>query len=305
MNVLNLYIQTFTRLHNRRFDILNIIGRMRGLLRRVALRRVPKYLSKKNTLQGRRIENLIVSFTSFPARIANVWQVVECMKRQTYLPEKIVLWLSKDQFPHNSDVPESLRYQVDNLFEIRMVDGDIRSHKKWYYTFLEYSGKSIVTIDDDVYYHCDTLKYLVDCSRLFPNCVIANNTKQITFTDGKIQPYDRWIVDVPPYKKENLVQIGVGGVLYPPCYATTPLLLDKDLFLRLTPLADDLWLNAMAKIQDVPIVQTPFPYLIINMDNGSAPSLSNVNLGQSQNDKQLSNLQMYFKEKFNKDIYSE
>ena len=274
------------------------------MIRRIALKRIPRYLSKTINNVEAKEQNVIVSFTSFPARINNVWQVVECMKRQSCKPEKIILWLSKEQFPTDDSIPTSLRQREDNQFEIRLVEGDIRSHKKYYYSFLQFSGKSIITIDDDVYYHSDTIKILLNSSKRYPGCIIANNTKRITYNNGKIRPYSQWDTNILADENDNLVQIGVGGVLYPKNFYM-PLLVDKNLFLKLTPLADDLWLNAIARIQNIPIVQTDFNYLIINLDNGDAPSLSSINLGQSQNDIQLAQLQDYFEETFNKSIYSE
>lgn len=304
MNVLDFYIKLFTSLRDRRLNLFYIVPRLRGAIRRIALKHVPKYLSTPFEHIDRKEIGVIVSFTSFPARINNAWQVVECMKRQSCKPEKIILWLSKEQFPSKENIPLSLRQREDNLFEIRMVDDDIRSHKKYYYSFLEYRDKIIITIDDDVYYHTDTIKYLLKSYKLHPNCVIANNTKRITYHDGKIRPYAQWESNVNYEEHKNLVQIGVGGVLYPINFYT-PLLVNKELFLELAPLADDLWLNAIARLQGIPIVQTDFKYLIINLDNGDAPSLSAVNLGQSKNDLQLESIENYFKNAYSKSIYIE
>lgn len=304
MKLQDFYIQIFTKLRTRRFDKLNLIPRLRGLTRRLALRHVRRYLLKPRKPNEEKVNNLVVSFTSFPARINNVWQVVECIKRQSCKPEKILLWLSKDQFPTEESIPKTLREREDELFEIRLVDGDIRSHKKYYYAFLENPTKNIVTIDDDVYYHSDTLKILLECSRRNPHSIIANCTKRITYDKGKMLPYSQWETEVPANESVNLVQIGVGGVLYPPNYYT-PLLVDMTTFLKLTPLADDLWLNAIARYQHIPVVQSDFKYLIINLDNGDAPALSSVNLGQSQNDIQVGNLQHYFEATHNVNIYTE
>ena len=304
MYLQDFYIYVFTKLRTRRYDVLNFIPRLRGLTRRIALKHVRRYLAKPFKPKGEDKENIIVSFTSFPARINNVWQVVECMKRQSCRPEKILLWLSKDQFPTEESIPKTLREREDEQFEIRLVDGDIRSHKKYYYAFLEDPTKTIVTIDDDVYYHSDTLKILLECSQRNPRSVIANRTKKIIYKNGKMQPYSQWETEVLANASTNLVQIGVGGVLYPTNFYT-PLLVEKETFLKLTPLADDLWLNAIARYQHVSVVQTDFKYLIINLDNGDAPALSSVNLGQSQNDIQVNNLQHYFEETHSVNIYTE
>ena len=90
-----------------------------------------------------------------------MWHVVECMFRQSYQPKKIILWLSQEQFPNEEDIPMSLRKRVNNIFQIRMVSGDIRSHKKYYYVVKEYPNSLILLIDDDLYYPTDMIEQLV------------------------------------------------------------------------------------------------------------------------------------------------
>lgn len=90
---------------------------------------VDVYSSKYTVVSNYGGGKIIVSLTSFPARINNVWLVVECMLRQTVHADKIILWLSKDQFPSDDCIPFSLKKRISDVFEIRMVSGDIRSHK--------------------------------------------------------------------------------------------------------------------------------------------------------------------------------
>ena len=65
------------------------LARTKNLLRRVA------------TLVARPKDRqrVIVSLTSYPARIQYVSRVVRSLFAQRYLPDMTVLYLSKDQFP--------------------------------------------------------------------------------------------------------------------------------------------------------------------------------------------------------------
>ena len=90
-----------------------------------------KILDKNGTLLHNR--RIIVSLTSFPARIGVVWMVVESLMHQTLKPHKIILWLSKEQFSTIESLPKKLLAQRERGLEIRLVDGDIRSHKKYIY----------------------------------------------------------------------------------------------------------------------------------------------------------------------------
>ena len=77
---------------------------------------------------------MIVSFTSFPARIHVVYKTLSSIYEQTMLPDKVILWLAKPQFPNlDADLPESLLAYKKLGLEIRWVDEDIRPHKKYYY----------------------------------------------------------------------------------------------------------------------------------------------------------------------------
>lgn len=264
----------------------------------------PRYLKRPVNNYGNRERNLIVSFTSFPERINDVWMVVECLKRQTLLPEKIILWLSKEQFHTTNDIPNNLKQCEDSLFEIRMVDEDIRSHKKYYYVMSEYPNKSFITCDDDVFYHPDMIKDLVEASHKYPNCIIANVSSEMSFgNDGTLLPYVQWKGNFKPYASNNRVQIGIGGVLYPP-YCLNEHVLEKQLFLRLAPLADDLWLSMMARLNKTPVVQSKRSRLTLPIENGS-PTLSSINNGEkNMNDVQIERMREWLRNEGLPDIYN-
>lgn len=290
MNLLDILTRFYGKLHNYKGIPFWVLTPLRKATRATANVLLPKYLAKLHYQRQISGEGVIISFTSFPGRIQHVWKVVESLKSQSIRPDKIVLWLSKEQFKSADDVPLSLKECEDSLFEIRMVDGDIRSHKKYYYAMQEFPDKTIVTCDDDIYYHPDTLLRLVQTSKRFPGCIAANVTKQLSYDDaGKLRPYLQWKTDFKPYSSKNNVQIGVGGVLYPP-HSLNPLVFRKDLFTKLAPLADDLWLNLMARLNKTPIVQTGQNFLFLDIKNNGS-SLSSVNNGrENMNDCQISQM---------------
>ena len=93
---------------------------------------------------------LIVSFTSYPARIHAVPQVLESLYAQSMKPDRILLWLAEEQFPkREADLPPRL---IDDIaagkFELRWCD-DIGSHKKYFYAMLEFPDDIVVIVDDD------------------------------------------------------------------------------------------------------------------------------------------------------------
>lgn len=267
---------------------------IRFLAKQISCMLLPLFLksSHRQKLQYTESE-LIVSFTSFPARIMNVWKVVDSLKNQTIIPKKIILWLSRDQFPSKAEIPYSLLRQEDDLFEIRIVNGDIRSHKKYYYAMKEFPEKVIITCDDDVYYYPDMIRYLLDGYALYPSCIISNITKQIVYDeDGNLLPYIRWKRNKRSYAHEELIQIGVGGVLYPP-FCLDNEVLNNQLFMDLCPLADDVWLNFMARMKGTKIIQSNMKILPLPIKSDTS-SLSSVNMFKGMNDKQIDKLRSYF-----------
>ena len=82
--------------------------------------------------KGARSKRLIVSLTSIPSRIDDLWLVIETLFRQSYKPDEIILWLSKDQFEF-AVLPVKLLKQQRRGLQIKFVDGDLKSHKKYIY----------------------------------------------------------------------------------------------------------------------------------------------------------------------------
>lgn len=304
MNWLNFYTKVYGKLHNYPGVPYWVLTPMRKIVRYFANKKLPQHLAKKHIdkEKGKKID-VIVSFTSFPARINDVWKVVESIKNQSFRPEKIILWLSEEQFPSKETIPDSLWKEEDELFEIRMVVGDIRSHKKFFYVMQEYPDKTFVTCDDDVYYHPDTLKYLVEGSKKYPSSIIANITHEIMYDDeGNLMSYNQWKGSNTPFSTSNLVQIGIGGVLYPPG-SLHELTLRKELFINLTPLADDIWLNCMARLNSTPIVKSGMKLQLLPIESDS-PNLYTSNKGENKNDIQISQLRVFLISNGYKDVYS-
>ena len=301
MNRLSLYTRLYGVLHNYKGIHFRLLSPFRYLVRRSANRVLPYYLQNNHqALKGVVKKDLIVSFTSFPARINIVWMVVESLRNQSVLPEKVVLWLSKDQFP-DCKIPDSLSSQIDDFFEVRFVEGDIRSHKKYYYALKEYPDKSIITVDDDIFYHPDTIKYLVKSAEIYPGAIIGNIVKIVTKTDNTISPYASWPYMMKSGTASNLIPIGAGGVLYP-AHSLDPIVLREDLFMKLAPMADDLWLNVVSRYTGTKVAHSKTNLLFLEIQS-DAPSLASVNNGLGRNDVQLADILEYFKSEHNHEIY--
>lgn len=288
MTLIDFYLKAYSSIHSE-----GLISHLRGLILKVSLWHIPKLLSKQRRYSNNN-SDVIVSFTSFPARINNVWQVVECMKRQSCKPFKILLWLSKEQFATEKSIPESLRNRVDHVFEIRMVEGDIKSHKKYYYVFKEFPHNKIILIDDDIYYPTDMISNLLAASLLYPNSVICRYGYIIKYNERhEIMPYGKWEAQYKCYIGYEFFFGSGGGTLVCPNILYKDVC-NSDLFLKLTPTADDIWLNAMTKLAGLRTVKVSVGP-IMSFSLGTHNTLCEINLGNNQNDVQIRNVSSYFK----------
>lgn len=231
---------------------------------------------------------IIVSLTSYPARIKKVWLTIETLLRQSLKPSKIVLWLSKNQFPEElEDVPEQLVRQMTRGLEIRFVEGDIRSHKKYYYVFHQYPQTPVFLIDDDILYPSNILS---DSYQLFlknQDSVVANFGFWYRWNVDN-QYFDIVRGDLSPDEKPNAFFGSGGGTLLVPDSMAT-LLDPKDELMTMCPTADDIYLNGLARVANKPILFASNNPLLTIFEKGSSLLSENGSIGSvsSRNAEQL------------------
>ncbi|KYH03796.1 hypothetical protein A1704_20630 [Chryseobacterium cucumeris] len=269
----------------------------RFIIRKLSNLILPLYLNltkKDSRLQLVNKENIIVSLTTFPGRISKLWMVVECMLRQSLLPNKIVLYLAKDQFPNElKDIPDNLLdYYNKKQLEIIFVEEDLRSHKKYYYAFKEYQNDIIITIDDDIFYPSNIIKDLMDLHKKFPDTICCHRAhKVIRNDDNTISKYSKWKKVFgncgPTF---DLFHTSGGGTLYKSNFFSEEVV-NKDAFVSLCFMADDVWLNIMAQLNKTKTVKSDYFSNLIPIENkNSLFKLSQENVADGGNDKQLQNL---------------
>lgn len=210
----------------------------------------PSYYHKVNEVGVDPAEDgkprLIVSLTSFPARIKTVSYTIESLLLQKKKPNMVVLWLGYDKFPNKEkDLPKRLTRLTQYGLTIKWCK-DIKSYTKLVPSLEEYPDDIIVTVDDDVWYPPQWLDNLYKSYEKEPQYIHADRVMEVGITDGKIDKYVDWKFHIFGPKDPSYLWhfTGTGGVLYPPhC-------LHKDVtdrkFLTLAPSVDDIWFWAMA-----------------------------------------------------------
>ena len=193
---------------------------------------------------------IVVSLTSYPARIATVVETIKSILAQSFRPWKLVLWLAREQFPNQErDLPPQLVKLKGEGLVIEWCE-DIKSYKKLIPSLKAYPGKTIVTADDDIIYSRNWLAQLVMSHIREPDVIICHRAHQVLLNEqGGVAPYKFWLRGVGSEKPSFLYFFtGVGGVLYPPG-SLHEAVLDRDVFLRICPTGDDLWFWGMALLK--------------------------------------------------------
>lgn len=132
--------------------------------------------NKSGLNRKKRKRQVVISFTSIPSRIESVWITAESLLRQNYKPDKIILWLSEEEFK-NKAIPKQLLEQTYRGIEIRFCN-NVQSYKKIVYTLKTYPEAIIVTVDDDVIYAESMLRELVKAYHEHPDCICAHRSHQ-------------------------------------------------------------------------------------------------------------------------------
>jgi len=246
---------------------------------------------------------IIISLTSFSARIHRAWLAIETLLRQTKKPDGIILWLSSEQFPDLSHLPTSLLAMRDRGLRIELRDGDLRSHKKFYYVKKEYPDATIVLADDDILYPETMLEELCAASVLYPGKVVGRFTKRMEWSPARdLLPYASW-------KTVNDGRVGTdyffgsgGGTLIPPAAVHLDVL-NKEAFLKCCPFSDDIWLNAMCRLVSQEMVSISRPFTLLPIINRDSTALTNINNGQRRNDEQLAVVREYCRDVYEIDPF--
>lgn len=232
------------------------------------------------------LPSIIVSLTSYPKRIEVVDKVIKSILNQTISPDKILLYLSNEEFK-NVNLPNSLSKLecVYSKFQIKYCD-NLKAHKKYFYCMQEYRGSIIITVDDDVEYDKNLILNLIKSYIRYPKAISCMRGHTIKMYDEyTFAPYVKWLEEKRLVNQTSLLTIatGVSGVLYPP--QILPLItFEKDLIKNFLTV-DDLWLKRMELERNISTVLIEANSAINNIEGTQNDALWLQNVRRNVNDK--------------------
>ena len=253
-------------------------------------------LKESGVTEQKRDKKLIVSLTTYPARINSVYKTITTLLNQTVKPDEVILWLAKEQFP-NMVLPENLTNLEKFGLKIKWCDEDIKSFKKLVPALMEYPEDIIITVDDDYYYDRRLVEELYNAHLQNPECIFARQAFVVRKKDNEFYLKSRRYIYDETYLPSFLNEpVGCGGVLYPPSGLHKNVTNTKQ-FMAEVPTHDDLWFwsHALRNNTKIAVIKNGYKLKNIETEGSQADALWQKNMINSS-----SNVGMTGKEALNK-----
>jgi hypothetical protein len=182
---------------------------------------------------------VVVTLTSFPARIGETWIAIESIFQQTRVPGRIILVLAEEEFPGRK-LPKYILSQEARGLTVLWTDVNYRSYDKLLPVLKRYPDATVITIDDDKIMPRNLVADLVDASSENPGWIIGYRGWEMLVRSGELAFGRGWKRATPDSPPERVFIPGNSGVLYPPG-SLHPTVHDIETAMELAPTSDDIW----------------------------------------------------------------
>ena len=222
-----------------------------------------------NVINNNNITNdtLLVSMTSYPARIFGIYEVFISLLYQSadISSYQCFLTLSKEEFINGEkDLPLDIQKLIKNGWIKLIWHHNIYSHKKLMPIIQNYPENGILIVDDDIIRNHNFIEIFQKEHRLYPTDIICGTF--MYYFDNKIE-----MNRLKGYKGEkcremnpvpNIIFLtarpanGFGGILYPKHTFSNKRFFNETLFMNLSPTSDESWQYAFNIIENKILRQT-------------------------------------------------
>lgn len=224
---------------------------------------------------------VIISLTSYPARFSTLAVTLQALLGQTVQADRTILWLARGE---DAALPPDVLTLQERGLEIRADCEQIRSYKKIIPALEAFPDAYIATADDDLYYRADWLAGLTAHAK--PGCIVAHRAHLIRRTQAGLAPYADWRKNISgDVEGPDVFVTSGGGALYSPG-SLHPDVVRENLFMRLCPTADDVWLWWMARRAGSMVRHVGPRMRIIEWPGSQTTNLREANIGPAAGNDQ-------------------
>jgi len=136
----------------------------------------------------------VISLTSWPARTQagtpGIWVTIESLMRQTVKPDRIILWLSEEEYPDgDKELPQTLLDLQRRGLEIKWTPKNTKALKKLLPAMQAKIPANIITVDDDLVYNTRWLERLQTSHTTHPKALHANLAQYMPVQGGAMAPF--------------------------------------------------------------------------------------------------------------------
>ena len=210
---------------------------------------------------------LLVSMTSYPARIYGIYEVFISLLNQSADTSsyQCFLTLAKEEFINGEkDLPVNIQKLIKNGWIKLIWYHNIYSHKKLMPILQNYPENDILIVDDDIIRTNKFIEIFQKEHYLHPTDIICgtfmyyfDKELEMKRLNGYKGEKSREFNAVPNIIFQTARPAnGVGGVLYPKHTFSDPRFFDENLYMNLSPTSDESWQYAFNIIENKILRQT-------------------------------------------------
>lgn len=224
------------------------------------------FLNSKNNNKITK-DTLLVSMTSYPARIYGIYEVFISLLNQSVniSSYQCFLTLAKEEFRNEEkDLPPAVQKLIENGWIKIIWYHNIYSHKKLMPIIQKYPDNDILIVDDDIIRIYNFIEIFQKEHKLYPTDIICgtfmyyfDNNLEMRRLNGYRGKKSREFNAVPNIIFQTARPAnGVGGVLYPKYTFSDKRFFNEDLYMNLSPTSDESWQYTFNIIENKILRQT-------------------------------------------------
>lgn len=201
-------------------------------------------------------EKIVVSMTSYPARITNVSKSIFLLLcKQTMPPDEIHLWLSVEEFPNKEkDLPDDLCLlcSTNKHVFLHWLPKNTFVHKRHEIFKIVDDDTCVFLLDDDVKYDPELIRAVMFVHNQRKDMIVCYNVYNDHTYDGKRMIHKRSRLEGGPFvnKIRWCGQSMIPAKIYPKKVLTNEM---QELRDKLDPVSDECWLQPFIVENDIPI----------------------------------------------------